>query len=111
MINCAHPDHFRHVFDEDADWMQRVRGIRANASRKSHAELDNSTGLDAGHPSNWANNTRRCSAASRRSMFWAVAAAPTNVMWHASRRRAAAHRSGMPPRRQLPASSADFPQN
>ena len=30
--------------------MQRVRGIRANASRKSHAELDNSTELDAGHP-------------------------------------------------------------
>jgi homocysteine S-methyltransferase len=50
MINCAHPDHFRHVLDEDADWMQRVRGIRANASRKSHAELDNSTELDAGHP-------------------------------------------------------------
>ena len=50
MINCAHPDHFSHVLDEDADWMQRVRGIRANASRKSHAELDNSTELDAGHP-------------------------------------------------------------
>jgi homocysteine S-methyltransferase len=36
--------------DEDAGWMQRVRGIRANASRKSHAELDNSTELDAGDP-------------------------------------------------------------
>ena len=50
MINCAHPDHFSQVLDEDAGWMQRVRGIRANASRKSHAELDNSTELDAGHP-------------------------------------------------------------
>ena len=50
MINCAHPDHFRQVLDEDAGWMRRVRGIRANASRKSHAELDNSTELDAGHP-------------------------------------------------------------
>jgi homocysteine S-methyltransferase len=50
MINCAHPDHFSQDLDEDAGWMQRVRGIRANASRKSHAELDNSTELDAGHP-------------------------------------------------------------
>ena len=50
MINCAHPDHFSEVLDEDAGWMQRLRGIRANASRKSHAELDNSTELDAGHP-------------------------------------------------------------
>ncbi len=50
MINCAHPDHFRQDLDENAGWMTRVRGIRANASRKSHAELDNSTELDAGHP-------------------------------------------------------------
>jgi S-methylmethionine-dependent homocysteine/selenocysteine methylase len=50
MINCAHPDHFREVLDGDAGWAQRVRGIRANASRKSHAELDDSTELDAGHP-------------------------------------------------------------
>ena len=50
MINCAHPDHFSDVLDERTGWMQRVRGIRANASRKSHAELDNSTELDAGHP-------------------------------------------------------------
>ena len=50
MINCAHPDHFSAVLDEHAAWMQRLRGIRANASRKSHAELDNSTELDAGHP-------------------------------------------------------------
>jgi S-methylmethionine-dependent homocysteine/selenocysteine methylase len=50
MINCAHPDHFSDVLDESAGWMRRVRGVRANASRKSHAELDNSTELDAGHP-------------------------------------------------------------
>ena len=30
--------------------MKRLRGLRANASRKSHAELDNSTALDAGDP-------------------------------------------------------------
>src|SRR3546814_4089275 len=40
MINCAHPTHFAATLDQDADWVLRVRGIRANASRCSHAELD-----------------------------------------------------------------------
>jgi S-methylmethionine-dependent homocysteine/selenocysteine methylase len=50
MINCAHPTHFAHVLDENAAWMQRLRGLRANSSRRSHAELDNATELDAGNP-------------------------------------------------------------
>ena len=50
MVNCAHPDHFRDGLDSGAGWMQRVRGIRANASRQSHAELDVATELDAGDP-------------------------------------------------------------
>ncbi len=49
MVNCAHPDHFSHVL-EDADWARRIRGIRCNASRKSHAELDASETLDDGGP-------------------------------------------------------------
>lgn len=49
MINCAHPDHFMHVL-KDSDWAQRIRGIRCNASRKSHAELDESETLDHGNP-------------------------------------------------------------
>lgn len=49
MISCAHPTHFDNVLD-GADWMQRLRGIRANASRCSHAELDEATELDAGDP-------------------------------------------------------------
>ena len=49
MVNCAHPDHFSHVF-EHADWARRIRGIRCNASRKSHAELDESDTLDEGDP-------------------------------------------------------------
>jgi len=49
MINCAHPDHFGHVL-ADEDWARRVRGIRANASRRSHAELDEAEALDAGDP-------------------------------------------------------------
>jgi S-methylmethionine-dependent homocysteine/selenocysteine methylase len=50
MINCAHPTHFAHVLDENAAWMQRLRGLRANSSRRSHAELDNAKELDAGNP-------------------------------------------------------------
>jgi S-methylmethionine-dependent homocysteine/selenocysteine methylase len=48
MINCAHPDHFDASLD--GDWVSRIRGIRANASRCSHAELDEATELDAGDP-------------------------------------------------------------
>lgn len=50
MINCAHPDHFRDALQHNASWVQRIRSIRANASRKSHAELDESTELDRGNP-------------------------------------------------------------
>jgi len=49
MINCAHPDHFSHVL-ADSGWAERIRGIRCNASRKSHAELDESETLDDGDP-------------------------------------------------------------
>lgn len=50
MINCAHPDHFRHVLDAGADWTSRIKGLRANASRMSHAELDVAEELDDGDP-------------------------------------------------------------
>jgi S-methylmethionine-dependent homocysteine/selenocysteine methylase len=50
MINCAHPTHFEDKLKLGASWMSRVRGIRANASRLSHAELDQATELDAGNP-------------------------------------------------------------
>jgi len=49
MVNCAHPTHFVAVLDEPGPW-ERVRGIRANASTKSHAELDESEELDDGDP-------------------------------------------------------------
>ena len=48
MINCAHPEHFRKLLLEDKFWRERIRGIRANASLKSHAELDGSDQLDDG---------------------------------------------------------------
>ncbi len=47
MVNCAHPDHFRDVV-VDAAWAHRIRGIRCNASRMSHAELDEAETLDDG---------------------------------------------------------------
>ena len=48
MINCAHPSHFADPLLRGEAWTGRVRGIRANASCKSHAELDESSTLDAG---------------------------------------------------------------
>lgn len=48
MVNCAHPDHF--LARLDGDWCARIGGIRANASRLSHAELDAATELDEGEP-------------------------------------------------------------
>ena len=50
MINCAHPTHFEQVLNSDATWLERIRGIRANASCMSHAELDDSETLDDGNP-------------------------------------------------------------
>ena len=49
MVNCAHPTHFLSVLDGPGPW-HRVLGIRANASTKSHAELDESDVLDDGDP-------------------------------------------------------------
>ena len=48
MINCAHPTHFESVLG--GSWTTRIRGLRANASTKIHAELDEATELDDGDP-------------------------------------------------------------
>lgn len=50
MINCAHPNHFADVLTEDEPWLERIRGLRANASTRSHAELDEAENLDDGNP-------------------------------------------------------------
>ena len=50
MINCAHPTHFEHVLSGAEPWTKRIRGVRANASRKSHTELNESAELDIGDP-------------------------------------------------------------
>jgi S-methylmethionine-dependent homocysteine/selenocysteine methylase len=49
MVNCAHPTHFLPALEGPGPW-HRVLGVRANASTKSHAELDASEELDDGDP-------------------------------------------------------------
>jgi homocysteine S-methyltransferase len=58
MVNCAHPTHFAGVFDGGGAWVERIRGVRANASAKSHAELDESDELDDGDPEELAEQYR-----------------------------------------------------
>ncbi len=48
MVNCAHPTHFDRVLRTNEPWVERIKGIRANASALSHAELDEATDLDRG---------------------------------------------------------------
>ncbi len=50
MINCAHPDHFSGAIEAGSTWTARIGGVRANASRLSHAELDAAAELDDGDP-------------------------------------------------------------
>jgi S-methylmethionine-dependent homocysteine/selenocysteine methylase len=50
MLDCAHPPHFEQVLQAGGAWRSRIRDLRANASRGSHAELDESTALDSGNP-------------------------------------------------------------
>ncbi len=50
MINCAHPTHFASALNRGESWVGRVHGVRANASTRSHAELDEAEELDQGDP-------------------------------------------------------------
>lgn len=50
MLNCAHPSHFEAVLRTGHPAFERIRGVRANASHRSHAELNEATALDAGDP-------------------------------------------------------------
>lgn len=58
MVNCTHPVHIKPVLVEALsnreNWIRRLRGIRGNASSKSHDELDNCDELDKGNPEEWA---------------------------------------------------------
>jgi homocysteine S-methyltransferase len=48
MVNCAHPQHLLPAFAGAGPWVDRIRGLRSNASTQSHAELDESETLDEG---------------------------------------------------------------
>jgi homocysteine S-methyltransferase len=49
-INCAHPDHFSGAIELGSSAIERIELLRANASRMSHAELDEAEALDDGDP-------------------------------------------------------------
>jgi homocysteine S-methyltransferase len=58
MVNCAHPTHFGPAIESGGPWLERLGGIRANASKSSHAELDEADGLDDGDPAELASEYR-----------------------------------------------------
>jgi S-methylmethionine-dependent homocysteine/selenocysteine methylase len=62
MINCAHPTHMTPAFADGGAWIERIHGVRANASSKSHAELDESEELDEGNPAELAAQYRELAA-------------------------------------------------
>ncbi|MGV3733864.1 MAG: homocysteine S-methyltransferase family protein [Microcella sp.] len=55
MVNCAHPDHLAAALAPSHPALVRLRGLRANASRRSHAELDEAEDLDDGDPAELAS--------------------------------------------------------
>lgn len=61
MINCAHPTHFINELRNGLGerWTKRIKGIRANASGKSHAELDDAAELDRGNPEELGNENKK----------------------------------------------------
>ncbi len=58
MVNCAHPTHFADVLDDPGSWRDRIGGLRANASKQSHAELDEAEALDEGDPAEFGDDHR-----------------------------------------------------
>lgn len=59
MINCAHPTHFEKTLSGAGSWRCRIGGIRSNASKCSHAELDEAEVLDEGNPTELGEDYRR----------------------------------------------------
>ena len=61
-VNCAHPSHFEACFADAGPWTWRIHALRANASTRSHAELDVATALDIGDPPDLGDRYRRLRA-------------------------------------------------
>ena len=78
LVNCAHPSHVAPALDAEANgWTSRIEGIRPNASRMSHAELDEAPELDEGDPADLAAGIDALRANCRTCASSAAAAAPT----------------------------------
>jgi hypothetical protein len=92
MVNCAHPSHFAGVLAAGEAWTERIRGVRANASTKSHAELDASEELDEGDPIAFGREHRELRARLPGLTVLGGAAAPTTGT---SRRSARLRRPGV----------------
>lgn len=58
-INCAHPSHFEKIVATGEPWLKKIRSLRANASKRSHAELDEAEELDEGNPEELGNQYRQ----------------------------------------------------
>ncbi len=62
MVNCAHPTHLMPALEAGSPTLARIRGVRANASTRSHAELDEADELDAGDPADLGQRYRELTA-------------------------------------------------
>lgn len=63
MVNCAHFSHLQSTFESSPGasvaWRSRIQGVRANASNRSHSDLDAATDLDDGDPARFGNQCAR----------------------------------------------------
>ena len=86
MVNCAHPTHFAGSLVEGSSWLERVKAVRANASKKSHAELDEAEELDRGDVAGLARHYGELRGSSRTcGLPVAVAAPTTHTSWRSPR--------------------------
>jgi len=54
--------HFEAELRKGGAWLNRLRGLRANSSKRSHAELDTAPDLDIGNPVELGHDYRRLRA-------------------------------------------------
>lgn len=70
MLNCAHPTHMRKGLVAGEPWIDRIGGIRANASARSHAELNSLKHLDRGDPEDFGRQYKKlCQVLPRLHVF------------------------------------------
>jgi homocysteine S-methyltransferase len=60
MVNCAHPTHFASALEDDGAWRDRLVGLRANSSARSHAEMDEAPSSTRATPQSSVHSMPRC---------------------------------------------------